>query len=117
MEDFRNAIVGSRQDVLDKLSEANDQDDKTLLEQNATIYAKQAEAYSSETKCKYVAISDWESLILLRFSPFPQKEYNNEGHRVAKALVLDHSQRDQFRKALLGFLLLAYEAAGAKPRI
>ena len=62
---------------------------------NALWFTKQAMAYHQRTHCKYVALCDYEHLILLKFDNLLES---------AKVTIVP---RKNLRKALLGFLLEA----------
>lgn len=67
---------------------------------NAYWYTKQATAYAQTWDCKYVALCDYETLVLLHF---------DDGLDSARITIVP---RHSFRKALLGFLIEACEFAG-----
>jgi len=68
---------------------------------------KQAKAYAKRANCLYVALCDYESLILLNFS---------ERLDVVNVTIVDKTQI-RFRKALLGFLLTAVEHYKDEPTV
>jgi hypothetical protein len=66
-------------------------------ESNALSFVKQATAYRRRTDCKYVALRDYDSLVLLH--------YLDNGD--LKSVDVTTVPRQVFRKALLGFLIEA----------
>ncbi|KAF1917635.1 hypothetical protein BDU57DRAFT_513988 [Ampelomyces quisqualis] len=66
---------------------------------NAWCFVKQATSYHRRSKCKYIALCDYEHLILIRF----------RGHMDLKAAEVTIVPRSKFRKALLGFAIEGYE--------
>jgi hypothetical protein len=74
----------------------------TLARCNALWFVKQATAYRANTGCRFVALCDYEHLILL--------QYPSDISDLTKVHVTV-VPRSSFRKALLGFLIHAYEQA------
>ncbi|KAH7093690.1 hypothetical protein FB567DRAFT_610255 [Paraphoma chrysanthemicola] len=72
---------------------------------NAWWFTKQATAYSVKSNCKFVALCDYDSLVLLWF---------DNGLESAKITIGD---RKDFRKLLLGFLDKACEYAGLEQEV
>jgi hypothetical protein len=58
------AYLGAQLDLLQRREIWNT---LTTKNNNACLFVKQATAYSGETNCRYVALCDWEHLILIRF--------------------------------------------------
>lgn len=81
-------------DVEDVLEEMKVDNEPTTLEEstNALVITKQAIAYASHWECPFVALCDYDHLVLLRFDL--EKE-------IAFVTTVP---RPQVRKALLGFL-------------
>ncbi|EJT79572.1 hypothetical protein GGTG_04657 [Gaeumannomyces tritici R3-111a-1] len=110
LETFRNEFEGE----VAKYREWSKLDKKnhgTALGHNAAIITKQAMAYARKHETRHVALFDWDTLFL----------WNSAGYTTS-----DHSwaygswitQRDLFRKALLGFILEAkaeLDSLGARP--
>lgn len=67
---------------------------------NAFCLTKQAAAYAQQGVCDYVALCDYDNLVLLHF---------NDGLESARITVVE---RKDFRKALLGFLIEACDTVG-----
>jgi hypothetical protein len=105
-EQFEQAMCAPKNahQILCKLKEAAEE--TTLQSPSNTLwFVKQATAYYINTGCRYVALCDYESLILSEYSDPPE---NNHLDYVGITVV----PRPFFRKALLGFLIEACEAAG-----
>ncbi|KAL1857437.1 hypothetical protein Daus18300_010410 [Diaporthe australafricana] len=83
---------------------------------NATCLTKQAAAYSTKWKTRYVGLFDWDSFFLWHFAgkdfrPTARKTsttMGDDGH-AAWAYGTFVSHREDYRKALLGFVLEAYQ--------
>jgi hypothetical protein len=69
---------------------------------NALFFIKQATAYYQISKCRYIALCDYEHLILIKYRTWYDL-------RSADVTIVP---RDLMLKALLGFLLEACEVAG-----
>ncbi|KAF2006015.1 hypothetical protein P154DRAFT_570745 [Amniculicola lignicola CBS 123094] len=78
---------------------------KIIEKSNADYFVRQAAAYARREQCKYVALCDWSTLILLKFDKLGISYVGDSAH----AAVVP---QDSARKALLGFILEACEAAG-----
>jgi hypothetical protein len=72
--------------------------------QNATKFIKQAAAYYVRSNCRYIALCDYQHLVLIRFKGNGDLS-SADGTIVPRAL---------FRKSLLGFAMEACEAVGLK---
>jgi hypothetical protein len=72
---------------------------------NALWFVKQTTAYSEKYSCKYVALCDYKTLILLRYG-------DSDGY--VRIDILENG--DEFRKNLLGFLDEASEDRGLEKR-
>jgi hypothetical protein len=102
VEEFTNAMC-DREDLGAKLDELKRENYYSTLDRSNNAYwiVKQATAYSKRTKCRYVALCDWERLILIRF------QRNGKMDSAEVTIV----PRSLFRKALLGFLIEACQDA------
>lgn len=86
--------------------------DGTLLGGNAIAITKQAVAYAWSYKTRYVAICDWDAMFLWKF---PRIDMSAQKIRDATQGNEDLAygtwveNRDDFRLALLGFLVNAYQ--------
>jgi hypothetical protein len=82
--------------------------ENTLFENNMIPIAKQAAHYAWSTGTHYVAVFDWDSLFMFRY-----ERADFESKSIGDWTYGTWVQEDgvaTFRKALLGFLLEAYEA-------
>lgn len=79
----------------------------TLLGHNAAVITKQAVAYASRWRTRHVGIFDWDHLFLWNFASMKMKQ-------TPDGIVCEHGswawgtwvdRRDQYRAALLGFIL------------
>ncbi|KAH7093691.1 hypothetical protein FB567DRAFT_588113 [Paraphoma chrysanthemicola] len=102
-EEFFDAMCYNEDEIdeaLDKLEYYGEE--STLIKgTNAYWFVKQITAYVVATGCRYVALCDYEHLILIRFNCFRLE--------TAEVTVVP---RHCFRKALLGFMFAACMAAG-----
>jgi hypothetical protein len=72
---------------------------------NAWWFTKQAAAYAVKWDCRFVALCDYENLILLQFGE--KKDKKKRDGNFAHISIVD---RNAFLKNLLGFLIEACEA-------
>jgi hypothetical protein len=126
--DFEGAIVPQdiaeeelrkKQSRLKKLGE-------TLLKSNAESYGKQVKAYAIRTKCKHIALFNWEHLLLFNFDPvIPRTAIGVPGSANDRPKVSWVHESDEgvgfmeqglIRKVLLGWLLKAFGDAGIESK-
>ncbi|KAF2789066.1 hypothetical protein K505DRAFT_254126 [Melanomma pulvis-pyrius CBS 109.77] len=101
--DFQGAFTSSNVGLGEKLSRAaND----PLLKDNAFVSSKQAAAYAIDTQTPFVAIFDWDTMVLFEFNNLKD---DNVGE-VAFGTWVDENGRETFRKVLLGWVLKACQA-------
>jgi hypothetical protein len=74
---------------------------------NLGKFTKQVAAYAEAEACPYVVLFDWNNLVLMQFD-----KDGAIGISARTTIV----KPDNFRKALLGFLLVACEEAGLKAK-
>jgi hypothetical protein len=100
-EEFEAASC-KESEVTAYIKELRNQNKLTTIyhEHNAHCLTKQATAYARKWKCAYVAVCNYDDLVLLRFT----KELD-----IARMTVVE---RKYIRKALLGFLIEACDDAG-----
>jgi len=95
-----------------------------LLKRNGDIFTKQISAYAVTSGCKHVALFNWDDLLLFYF--FQLENKTNSARRIGKKARLVwveeredsrgwHIQTQSIRKALLGWLLRAFEDADMTP--
>lgn len=102
-DEFQKALC--RQDQIDTvLQYLEDEKMRSTVRENTNAYCfmQQATAYVTRTKCRYIALCDYESLILLRY----------RRDLCLTTVEVTIVPRDRFLLALLGFLLEACEARG-----
>ncbi|KAI4613316.1 uncharacterized protein J4E87_009963 [Alternaria ethzedia] len=95
-----------------------------LLTRNGAIFTKQISAYAVKSGCKHVALFNWDHLLLFDFFQL-EKKSNMErfiGKKARLTWVVEreelrgkHMKQHFIRKALLGWLLRAFEDADMTP--
>jgi len=110
--DFDNAIIpfedmDKPSKVSAKIQEAREiRGGKNLLLANGLSFTKQVSAYAASGSCEYVALFNWEHLILFRFI-----DVNIQKRSVGKRAFItwvDEGNGDFIRKALLGWMIEAF---------
>ena len=121
-EDFQTLDrKANEQDIENAIQEASKQKFGTSIQaHNARLYSKEAVAWKRKTRCRYVVLFDWDTMVFMRFPRgSPGKDGTNavreDRLNCPKVLVLDHHKRTTFRRCLLGFLLEACDAVDATP--
>lgn len=89
---------------------------ENLVKANGLTFSKQAAAYAIQSPTQFVALFDWDVMILFEF----EKDMIEEGSAgdVARATWFEEngeSGDDTFRKMLLGWVLKACDAKGIQP--
>jgi hypothetical protein len=104
-EQFEHAMR-EEEDIAQTFEDLEDCGEETTLDStsNACILSKQAVAYAKNWDCKFVALCDYDNLVLLRF---------NQNSEYAYVTAVE---RRSIRKALLGFLIEACDHAGLRQR-
>ncbi|KAJ8111338.1 hypothetical protein OPT61_g6047 [Boeremia exigua] len=102
---FRVAMWDKQE--VDKYTKSIREDPSKTLEQDSMKLVKQAKAYAVRAKCLYVALCDYESLVLLKFS---------EDTTIIDVTIVDKTETT-FRRALFGFLLTAVEDYDSVPSV
>lgn len=96
--------------------------DNSLISHNAAVLTKQAAAYATKWQTRYVALFDWDGLFLwnfagMRFGPAPKLGRGAPAAAVPALAPDGHAEwaygtwvadREDYRAALLGFVLHAY---------
>ncbi|KAJ4373019.1 hypothetical protein N0V83_003310 [Neocucurbitaria cava] len=94
---------------------------RTFLKPNAEAYTKQVSKYAKSTECGNVALFNWDNLVLFDFNRLGQPDFD-AGDQANLVWVNESGVGGPFvngahiRKALLGFLLKAFEDAELHPR-
>lgn len=114
----RDGSVANRSNILDDINSLKDDDDReSAMTNNAECLTKQAVAYSSKFKTRFVALFDWDALFLWHFAGKDFRTggltsrsnglYGNDGHaKWAYGTLVE--RRQDYRAALLGFIMEAY---------
>ncbi|KAI0814472.1 hypothetical protein GGR55DRAFT_631982 [Xylaria sp. FL0064] len=91
-----------------------DADENTFFEDNSRKLLKQAAAYAIHHRTSYVAIFNWDFLVLIHFSQLQAGQSQQAlrlqgcGDYCYITIIENKSTATDLRAALLGFLLLAY---------
>ncbi|KAI0532580.1 hypothetical protein GGR58DRAFT_507256 [Xylaria digitata] len=115
-KEFRDAIrtipLGN-QSIRDHVATLMNQNKGSFLQGNALKIMKQASAYAIEHETQYVALFDWDCLVLVRFVRFdPRNAGNGIGEYCEVTMVRNNrTESSKIRAALLGFLLEAHKAS------
>lgn len=99
-DEFLQSIARNATEYEENISKAHEGE---YIWDEAVWLLKQAIHYSEKFETPFVALFDWNTLVLL---VFVQRELNNGGDYCYMTVV---QQSSQFRKAFLGFLLAADE--------
>lgn len=121
MDEFNQGRIedysySNRAAILDKIKNAQRNGGESAMDNNAMCLTKQAAAYATKWKTRYVALFDWDNFFLWHFAgmDFRQRTAGSpsgvahDGH-AAWALGTPVRKREEYRKALLGFVLEAYQ--------
>lgn len=111
---MRDSSYANRSNILDTIKRVQKKGYESAMENNAMCLTKQAAAYSSKWKTRYVALFDWDNLFLWHFAGKdfsaqrkPSDLVGPDGH--AKwAYGTPVVDRKHFREALLGFIIEGY---------
>jgi hypothetical protein len=118
---MRDPSYANRGNILDTITRAKKQGYESAMENDAMCLTKQAAAYSTKWKTRFVALFDWDNMFLWHFAGKdfqakckPSDLVASDGH--AKWAYGTHVEdRRDFRKALLGFIIEGYnDRFGAK---
>lgn len=110
---MRDPTYANRRNIMDTIRRVQKNGYESAMENNATCLTKQAAAYASKWKTRFVALFDWDSFFLWHFAgkdfsvpSKPTELVGTDGH--AKwAFGTPVEKREDFRKALLGFIIEA----------
>ncbi|KAK2606688.1 hypothetical protein N8I77_005419 [Diaporthe amygdali] len=132
MSEFEEGLItdpsySNRVNILSTINDVQQDDDQSAMGHNAVCLTKQAAAYSTKWKTRYVGLFDWDNFFLWHFAG---KDFRPR--RVGTSTTVGHDghatwaygtpvrRRDDYRKALLGFILEAFQdrnnAKFAQPR-
>ncbi|POS73591.1 hypothetical protein DHEL01_v208009 [Diaporthe helianthi] len=106
---FRNRIVTTNEEHRDRLAAIAEGDREHLHEKNVSILLSQATHYALKFKTPFIALFDYQTLILLVMDQASEKDGKAKGGDFTYMTVMSDSS--QFRKAFLGFLLCAHQHA------
>jgi hypothetical protein len=113
LDDFNESIFESgttREDWDAALIKLADKKRKTLLQRNGLMYTKQVSGYALSMGCPYVALFNWENLLLFNFDKMDRVK-----KRIGESAGFTWINEDkcaEMRKAFLGFLIQAFQAKG-----
>ncbi|KAG8163833.1 hypothetical protein KVR01_005751 [Diaporthe batatas] len=120
---IRDCSVANRLEIIDSIDLVTKTKTESLMANNAKCLTKQAAAYSSKFGTRYVALFDWDNLFLWHFAG---KEFRLRRASKLPYTALDgHARwaygtpvegRQNFRKALLGFIMEAYSHKDELPQ-
>lgn len=83
-------------------------EENTFFQGNSRILLKQASSYALEHNIKHVALFNWDFLVLIRFSQLDKA--NDFAGKYVETTVIGLNDSANMRKALLGFLVEAYNS-------
>ncbi|KAF2970780.1 hypothetical protein GQX73_g2768 [Xylaria multiplex] len=115
-KEFRDAIrtipLGD-QSIHAHTAAAVDEEGNSFLQGNAVKMMKQTASYAKKHKTRYVALFNWDYLVLVRFVMFdPRNTKNGVGEYCEVTIVRNvGTESSKIRAALLGFLLEAHNAS------
>ncbi|KAJ4336708.1 hypothetical protein N0V95_008546 [Ascochyta clinopodiicola] len=91
-------------------------DRSATLAKNALSYMKQATKYAADSQCRHVALFNWDHLLILEFHKLSESKGNDAGDEARLTWITEkpgetgeHAHRGHIRKALLGFIIDAFE--------
>lgn len=113
---IRDPSYSNRDEILDMINAAMQTSNKSLMAHNAVCLTKQAAAYATKWQTRYVGLFDWDNFFLWNFAGC---DFRRGASRNSSSLGADgHARwawgtpverREDYRKALLGFILEAYK--------
>lgn len=108
---IKDSTPANRSEIVRKIGQAvNGTTFKTLMNDDAACLTKQAAAYATRYGTRYVGLFDWDSFFLWNFAGMkfnPGSRDLPDGHaRWAYGTMV--TNREDYRKALLGFVMEAY---------
>lgn len=124
--DFASGLVkdyskNNRLAILDKISKGRVTDEKSFMQHNAVCLTKQAAAYATKWKVRYVALFDWDHMFLWNFAGMnfqpSLSSAPSRGSGGSAGQVSGHAdwafgtyvrERRDYRSTLLGFVMEAW---------
>jgi hypothetical protein len=109
--DWDSAILPagtSEQQIQAKAEESRDSPHETMLRSSAIWYLKQVTTYAVLTRCRNVALFNWDKLLLFQFDPAVLLD---RGVNDTVDFVRSDDETTKIRLALLGWLRNAFEEA------
>lgn len=113
---IRDSSYANRSQILDNIDVAMGTANKSLMAHNAVALTKQAAAYATKWRTRYVGLFDWDNFFLWNFAgcdfrrgaPSQFRTLGADGHaKWAWGTLVE--RREDYRKALLGFILEAFQ--------
>ncbi|KAI7783537.1 hypothetical protein LA080_011666 [Diaporthe eres] len=113
---IQDSSYANRSTILDTIDETLNRGDESTMEHNAMCLTKQAAAYATKWKTRFVALFDWDSFFLWHFAGMDFRTRTaksptgvaHDGH-APWAYGTPVRRREDYRKALLGFVLESYQ--------
>lgn len=117
---FQKALLpinASADDIRKKAAEANRAEHGSLLTGNALPFTKQVTMYAKQNKCRYVALLNWDHLLLFEFNKMQDAVLSETTAGPTAELAWfseakpdgTYVRKSKIRKALLGFILQVFE--------
>lgn len=124
--DFASGLIKdyskqNRLEIIDKIAKGRVTDEKSYMQHNAVCLTKQAAAYATKWKVRYVALFDWDHMFLWNFAGMnfqsSQSSGSSRGSGGASGVVPGHAdwafgtyvrERLDYRSTLLGFVIEAW---------
>lgn len=113
---IQDSSPSNRVKILDKINDIQKYGE-SAMDNDATCLTKQAAAYAKKWKTRFVALFDWDTFFLWHFAGLdlrrsrpagPPTLVGHDGH-ATWAYGTPVQKREDYRKALLGFVLEAYK--------
>lgn len=108
---IRHQAPPTQQQVAATVAAALALNNETYFDGDALILIKQAASYAVAHRTPYVALFDWDFLVLVHFTRMPPDMVDVGDY--CELEVIPHAQSQRMRGALLGFLAHAYSNAPA----
>lgn len=113
---IQDCSYANRAAILDEIKKTQQNNSESTMDNNAICLTKQAAAYATKWRTRYVALFDWDNFFLWHFAGLDFRPraargpsaVAHDGH-AAWALGTPVRKREEYRKALLGFVLEAYQ--------
>lgn len=120
--DFKMALLptdASTNKIDEKVAASFDRPNRSFLEFNGLQFTKQVATYAAQYRCPYVALLNWDHLLLFKFNKLSKAaETETKAGQTANLTWVsedrhsegEHVHAGNVRKALLGFAIEAFEA-------